>query len=200
MSAFVRATRRGVLGALGLLGAGAVALAFGGFDMLLAAFGKNATLTGRTYLWSQGLAAAAQAPLLGVGYQGYWVEGFPEAERLWAEFYITAHTGFHFHNTYVEVLVELGVVGVLLLALVLIRTTAGYLVRFLDNRDDVAARIMLGLLAMLLMRSLVEVDVTTPYAVGSLLLYYSAARLSAPRSAAAARRANTPRLHPGGAG
>jgi exopolysaccharide production protein ExoQ len=99
----------------------------------------------------------------------------------------------------VEVLVELGVVGVVLLALVLIRATAGHLVRFLDNRDDVAARIMLGLLAMLLMRSVVEVDVITPYTVGSFLLYYSAALLSAPRSAAV-RRSNTPRLHAGGAG
>jgi exopolysaccharide production protein ExoQ len=189
-----------VMGVVIGLGAAAGALAFGGFDMLLAAFGKNATLTGRTYLWSQGLAAAAQTPLLGVGYQAYWVEGFPEAERLWAEFYITARTGFHFHNTYVEVLVELGVVGVVLLALVLIRTTAGYLVRFLDNRDDVAARIMLGLLAMLLMRSLVEVDVITPYAVGSFLLYYSAAFLGAPRSVAADRRPGMPRLHARGAG
>ena len=189
-----------VIGVLLGLAAAVAALAFGGFDMLLAMFGKNATLTGRTYLWSQGLAAATRTPLLGVGYQAYWVQGFPDAERLWAEFYIDSRSGFHFHNTYVEVLVELGIVGVVLLALILIRTTAGHFVRFLDNRNDVAARIMLGLMAMLLMRSFVEVDVINPYAVGSFLLYYLAASLGAPRSVVAGRRSKTPRLQAGGAG
>ena len=40
---------------------------------------------------------------------------------------------------------------------------------------------MLGLLAMLLLRSFVEVDVIAPYGVGTFLLFYSAALLSAPR-------------------
>jgi exopolysaccharide production protein ExoQ len=69
-----------------------------------------------------------------------------------------------------------------LLAIVLIGTTAGFLARFLHNRNDATARIMLGLLVMLLLRSFVEVDVITPYAVGSFLLYYSAALLAAPQS------------------
>jgi exopolysaccharide production protein ExoQ len=171
-----------IFGILVGIGMAAAAMALGGFDFILAAFGKNTTLTGRTYLWSQGLAAAANTPLLGVGYQAYWVQGFPDAERLWAEFYITARTGFHFHNTYIETLVELGAIGVLLLAIVLIRTSAGFLMRFLGNRNDVTARIMLGLLAMLLLRSFVEVDVIAPYAIGSFLLYYSAALLAAPQS------------------
>jgi exopolysaccharide production protein ExoQ len=190
---FAAPTRKtlAVIGALLGVGMAVAALALGGFDVLLAAFGKNATLTGRTYLWSQGLAAAAQTPLLGVGYQAYWVQGFPDAERLWAEFYIDARSGFHFHNTYVEVLVELGLVGVVLLALILVRTAAGHLIRFLDDRDDAAARIMLGLMAMLLMRSFVEVDVINPYAVGSFLLFYSAALLSAPRSAAIGLRSGS---------
>ena len=85
--------------------------------LLLGAFGKDSTLTGRTYLWAEGLAAAGAAPTFGTGYYAYWVQGFPEAERLWEEFYITSRSGFHFHNTYIEALVELGVVGFALVAL-----------------------------------------------------------------------------------
>ena len=88
-----------------------IGLNIGALDLLLGAFGKDATLTGRTYLWAEGLAAARENPFLGVGYQAYWVQGFPEAERLWEEFYIGSRSGFHFHNTYIEVLVELGFVG-----------------------------------------------------------------------------------------
>ncbi len=57
---------------------------------VLGAFGKDATLTGRTYLWAEGLRAVGETPVVGVGYQAYWVQGFSEAERLWEEFYIRA--------------------------------------------------------------------------------------------------------------
>jgi exopolysaccharide production protein ExoQ len=181
-----------VFGILLGIGVVAAATALGGFDFILAAFGKNTTLTGRTYLWSQGLAAAAKAPFFGIGYQAYWVPGFPDAERLWEEFYITTRSGFHFHNTYIETLVELGAAGVLLLIIVLIRTSAEFLMRFLGNREDATARIMLGLLAMLLLRSFVEVDVIAPYAIGSFLLYYSAALLAAPQSRQATERTGHP--------
>src|SRR5690606_14758862 len=90
--------RKGALLAGTMLAVGAVlvGLNLGGLDLLLTAFGKDATLTGRTYLWSQGWAAAANAPFFGVGYQAYWVQGFSEAERLWEEFYIGSRSGFHF--------------------------------------------------------------------------------------------------------
>ena len=50
---------------------------FGGLNLLLGAFGKDATLTGRPIL-VEGLAAAWQSPVFGVGYQAYWVQGFPK--------------------------------------------------------------------------------------------------------------------------
>ncbi|WP_163267692.1 O-antigen ligase family protein [Chelativorans alearense] len=159
-----------VLALLGLF----AALQLGAFDAVLGAFGKDATLTGRTYLWSEGMAAAREHPVLGMGYQAYWVHGFPDAERLWEEFYITARTGFHFHNTYIEALVELGAIGLVLLVILLIGVTAGHTSILLGNRRDPAARLMFGLSVMLLLRSLAEVDMMTPYVVGSFLLYYAA--------------------------
>ena len=149
-------------GAALAVGALFVCLNLGGFDLLLAAFGKDSTLTGRTYLWSQGWAAAAQAPVAGVGYQAYWVQGFSEAERLWEEFYIGSRSGFHFHNTFIEVLVELGAVGLVLVSLILLRVFFGHLRRLVDNRYDAASFIMFGIALMLLMRAFVEVDVINP--------------------------------------
>lgn len=151
----------------------------GGIDLVLGAFGKDSTLTGRTYLWSQGLEAAEQAPFFGVGYYGYWVQGFPEAERLWEEFYIGTRSGFHFHETYIEVLVELGLVGLVLIGILMVRVLVGHLMRLLDDRRDLAAIIAFGIAAMLFVRSFFEVDVIHPYAVGGFLLYYSAGLLAA---------------------
>ena len=38
-----------------------------------------------------------------------------------------SRSGFHFHNTYIEVLVELGFVGLVLIGLVMIRVLFGHL-------------------------------------------------------------------------
>lgn len=188
MFLFAPSTRKALLLAALLLGLGLafVGLNLGGLDVLLGAFGKDATLTGRTYLWSEGIAAAWQTPFFGVGYQAYWVQGFSEAERLWEEFYIGTRSGFHFHNTYIEVLVELGLSGLALLLLLVVRVTAGHLMRVLDDHRDRAAHVLFGLALMLLVRSFFEVDVITPYVVGSFLLYYAAGLLA--RRPAAMRR------------
>lgn len=169
-----------------------VASQLGAFEAVAGAFGKDSTLTGRSYLWAEGLAAARENPVLGTGYNAYWVHGFVEAERLWEEFYITARTGFHFHNTYVETLVELGVAGLVLLVVLLAGLVAGHLGRLMQDRRDVSAQVMFGLVVMLLARSLVEVDVITPYVVGSFLLYYAATAAFARRSGLPALRRGTP--------
>ena len=178
-----RVRKASLVVALGLAVAAVfVAINMGAVETVLAAFGKDATLTGRTYLWSEGLAAFRQAPFLGTGYQAYWVQGFSEAERLWAEFYIATRDGFHFHNTYIETLVELGLVGCLLVAALLAIVTVGHLVRVLDAGRDRAAFALFGLAVMLVIRSFVEVDTLYPYTAGSFLVYYAAGVLAAARS------------------
>ncbi|WP_185983289.1 O-antigen ligase family protein [Aureimonas mangrovi] len=158
------------------------ALRFGAADAVLGAFGKDTTLTGRTYLWDVGIRAALDHPLLGVGYQAYWVQGFPEAERLWAEFFITSRTGFHFHNTYIESFVELGALGTALLVLMLLTMLLRLVVRIVVQRDSEAA-ILLGLLALFLVRSMSEVDFLFPYTVGSFLIFLLSIMARRPREA-----------------
>jgi exopolysaccharide production protein ExoQ len=81
------------------------------FQNLLDYSGKDVTLTGRTDLWDYAFSVIREHPLLGVGYQAFWVRGHPPAELLWAYFGIEARAGFNFHNTYINNAVEIGLVG-----------------------------------------------------------------------------------------
>lgn len=73
--------------------------------------GKDITLTGRTDLWAVAFGQIAERPLLGVGFQAFWVHGQPIAEELWAQFGIASKQGFHFHNTPISNAVEIGVLA-----------------------------------------------------------------------------------------
>jgi exopolysaccharide production protein ExoQ len=86
------------------------------FDLLLLTINKDVSLTGRTLLWSHAVYIIADHPF-GLGLQAFWVEGNREAERFWAYFYINSHTGFHFHNLWLETGVELGLIGIVIAAL-----------------------------------------------------------------------------------
>ncbi|KAA0691419.1 O-antigen ligase family protein [Neorhizobium sp. P12A] len=154
----------------------------GAVDAILGVFGKDSTLTGRTYLWQQGIEAASRSPFIGIGYQAFWVQGFSEPERLWEEFFITSRAGFHFHNTYIETTVETGLIGVTLLALVLIVALFGHLKRLLSDMRNNESYILFGISALLLVRSFVEIDILNPYHVGSFLLYFTAGKLTVARA------------------
>lgn len=172
---------------LALVGMGGLlvvaSLQFGLLDAILGIFGKDSTLTGRTYLWQQGIEAAKASPILGVGYQGFWVMGFFDAERLWNDFFITTRSGFHFHNTYIEATVENGFVGLALLVIVLYGTLIGHLRSMLMKNEDPQGLILFALCGLFVVRSFVEIDIIFAYQIGSFLLYYAAGKLTLPRRA-----------------
>lgn len=170
-----------------------VALNLGLMDFVLGLFGKDSTLTGRTYLWEQGWNAVQKAPILGVGYAAYWVQGFAEAERLWNEFYITTRTGFHFHNTYIEALVELGFVGATLVSLIMLRTLYGHVSAVIFKAWQADSVILFGVMVLLLIRSFVEVEILNPYIMGSFLMYFSFFKLA---RLPVTRRRRSPALEP----
>ncbi len=165
----------------------------GGVDLVLGLFGKDSTLTGRTYLWQQGIEAAMASPMVGVGYQAYWVQGFSEAERLWEEFYISTRSGFHFHNTFIEAIVETGLIGLVLLSGILLTTVLGHIKRLLTEDHDIQSSVLFGITMLLLVRSFVEIDIMNPYHVGSFLLYFAAGKLTLPQIRPDARSAEIQR-------
>lgn len=107
-----------------VLGAAVVVVLSSISDQLARVFldltGKDITLTGRTDLWAVALRQIADQPLLGVGFQAFWVHGQPLAEQLWADFGITGRGGFNFHNTLISNAVEIGVLGTAVQTLVFV--------------------------------------------------------------------------------
>lgn len=81
---------------------------------ILAAFGKNSTLTGRTFLWDVGIVKVGEAPLLGYGILAFWHA--PEfAQEVLVISGLYGETVEAFHNFVIEVLVALGPLGLLAL-------------------------------------------------------------------------------------
>jgi exopolysaccharide production protein ExoQ len=184
--------RRGIFAAALILGVAAAVAAVqsGGLDAILGLFGKDSTLTGRTYLWQNGIAAAARNPMLGIGYQSFWVVGFPDAERLWDDFGITGRSGFHFHNTYIETTVETGFIGLFLLVGILLTTFIGHLKRLLTFGYTPDSLLLFGVACLLVVRSFVEIDILNPYHAGSFLLYFAAGKLTARQKTTMRPRSN----------
>ena len=85
------------------------------YDLLLLSIGKDVSLSGRTILWSHALDVIADHPL-GVGLQAFWDESNIEAVRLWEVSYNDGHHGYHFHDLWLEIGVELGVPGIVIAA------------------------------------------------------------------------------------
>lgn len=153
-----------------VLGAAAVALQSGALDSLLGVFGKDATLTGRTYLWSRGIQIGQDASPQGLGYYAFWVPGRAEAEELWIEFHIEAFSGFHFHNTLIEGFVALGPAGVAMLGAWLLGLPVLSIRAALGQGRAGAVALLVGLSVLFSIRAFVEIDFFTPYTAGSFLV------------------------------
>ena len=81
---------------------------------VLEALGRDATLTGRTDLWEAVLPMAVN-PLLGAGFESFWLG--PRLASLWELF---AFRPTQAHNGYIEMYLNLGVVGLTLFMVFLV--------------------------------------------------------------------------------
>jgi exopolysaccharide production protein ExoQ len=98
---------------------GAVFMLFGGQEGVTHALGRQSNLTGRTDIWAAVLSAASK-PLIGDGFESFWIG--PDVVKVWQ-----ALSGWwdpkglnEAHNGYIEVYLNLGWIGVCLIACVLI--------------------------------------------------------------------------------
>lgn len=108
---------RPLLGAafVGLASSAAVLLGFVTVfapDRLVGLLNRDLSFTGRTRLWEEVLALIRDSPLLGHGYRGFWGTSKGDA--------ISAALGWrvsHAHNGWLEVGLDLGLIGLLLIVL-----------------------------------------------------------------------------------
>lgn len=81
---------------------------------LLEALGRSSDLTGRTdRIWTKVLERAAAHPVFGNGFSSPWIPTDPAFDEWIVDHHITV---FHAHNMWLDVLMQLGAVGVLLMA------------------------------------------------------------------------------------
>jgi O-antigen ligase len=105
---------------------------------LLHALGRNTTLTGRVGIWKAVLSLQTN-PLFGTGFESFWLGS--RLQRVWD---MTATGIQEAHNGYLEVYLNLGWIGIILLGTVIV---TGYRFAFaLSRRDPHAGRIRLAFL------------------------------------------------------
>lgn len=95
-----------------------VGLLVANIDEFLMLIGRDATLTGRDAVWSYVLSMILERPILGYGYSAFW-----ETEPIFS--YVTNTLNWsvtHAHNGYLEMWLELGVIGLGLMIAFLIVT------------------------------------------------------------------------------
>jgi exopolysaccharide production protein ExoQ len=88
--------------------------------IILAAYGKDTTFTGRTNIWSGVLWAIEQRPLVGYGYGGVWI-----SENVEPTFSMMRRIGFrafHAHNGALDVVLQVGVIGMILFVCLFVPT------------------------------------------------------------------------------
>ena len=101
--------------------------AFGIVDAVTIALGRDPTWTNRTLIWSE-LMAMNQNWMLGTGFNSFWL-----GERQLAV-WETRHIN-EAHNGYLEIILNLGIVGLVLFTLVILSAYANGRRRLLDPND-----------------------------------------------------------------
>lgn len=126
---------------------------------------RDPTLTGRWDLWDAALAQIGDRPVLGYGFAAFWTAGAD-----WRTEAVLAELGDvgHFHNTFLEVAVQLGLLGVALTALVLLLAAATWM-RELVRRRDVILAWPPALWVLLMIAGLAEVVLVVKHALFQIL-------------------------------
>lgn len=78
-------------------------------EAFFALLGRDPTLTGRTTLWAAVVSSIADRPWLGHGYSGFWLGASGPAGEVWSA---VRWTPPHAHNGFLDLWLDLGVVGV----------------------------------------------------------------------------------------
>jgi exopolysaccharide production protein ExoQ len=98
---------------------GGLTLLFGGEAIATGALGRNSNLTGRTDIWAAVIPAAPNA-IVGAGFESFWISpSVQEFQRRMVGFWHPEDLN-EAHDGYVEVYLNLGLIGVCLIALVLL--------------------------------------------------------------------------------
>jgi exopolysaccharide production protein ExoQ len=103
---------------LGIILAGGLMFFFGGDSALSSALGRGNGLSGRSAIWEAAISAAGN-PMIGTGFESFWNVNVEKVARLLPGYW-EIHNLVSAHNGYIQIYLDLGWIGVCLIALILI--------------------------------------------------------------------------------
>jgi O-antigen ligase len=103
---------------VGIVLAGGLLFLFGGESTVTSALGRKSNLSGRTDIWAASIAAAGN-PIIGTGFESFWNVNVDKVAR-GLPGYWEIHNLVSAHNGYIQIYLDLGWVGVCLIALIII--------------------------------------------------------------------------------
>jgi exopolysaccharide production protein ExoQ len=138
-------------------------------DFLIGLLGKDLTLTGRTEIWSAVLDSIARRPLVGYGYQAFWLGLEGESYRvILAVGWVLAQA----QNGFLDVMLEMGVAGLAIVLLVFafaFRDGIACLLRSHDQAQLRAVEWYLTIVILTLIYNLDESFLFDPKHLGSMI-------------------------------
>jgi exopolysaccharide production protein ExoQ len=138
-------------------------------DLLISFLGKDATFTGRTEIWSAALNSIAKRPLLGYGYQAFWLGLEGESYRvILAVSWVLAQA----QNGFIDIALEMGAGGLAIVLLIFgfaFRDAAVCLLRSRDDAQLHAVEWYLAIVILTLLCNLSESFLFEPKHLGSMI-------------------------------
>ena len=107
-------------------------------DVFFAILGKDATLTGRTQIWAAAMRQIEQRPWLGYGYAAVWSDKSGWGPLAWI-IHDAKFTPQHAHNSWIEQLIGMGVVGLVAWGFFYLQTMALAVIAVFRNRGAMLA-------------------------------------------------------------
>ncbi len=136
--------------------------------------GKDRSLTGRTTLWVYAEDQIREHPIVGVGSGGFWrYSESPLVQKIHAEFYKGPRTTFNFHNSFYEIAVHQGLVG-LGMTLVAMLWAFGWTLRGALTLGTMPAIFFLCQSVAVTIRIFAEADFYKPFILFHMLLWIGA--------------------------
>lgn len=148
-------------------------------------FGKDATFSGRTYIWAELLREIPRHPWLGIGFNSFWFT--PAANEAVLRLGWPCPSG---HNGYLDLINTLGVVGFLLfIGFVALHLQA---IKRVARFDPAMAALHLGLFIFVALTNLTESGWFVPITLTHMLIMLSSAELSRAQLEQRLRQAQQP--------
>ncbi|MFC7292883.1 O-antigen ligase family protein [Hirschia litorea] len=139
-------------------------------DIVLEALDKDTTLTGRTTLWEDARRLISQNPVIGLGAEGFWQIGRGDAESIMMDQGKEQGTRFSFHNSYLEIMVHLGILG-LVFMLIPLTFIIYRVIKNWVSKQDLTASFFAVICCVTLLSSITESDLNNVFAINKVMLF-----------------------------